>query len=271
MGFRDELGAAQARADALQRRVAELEAENAALQKEEEPPAKPEPVPAAEDPEQALRRRFIARVVTLSLGTALALGAGGVLAISSGHDAIGAVAIAIAAMLVVGFYILVKLIEIVPPGFVLVLSGRQRPGPDGRTIGYRVAYGGRVLRVPILERPDLLDVRRREIECAVRGAYSKGGAPLEVELTAVIRLSGREPRVHNAVERFLGRETGEVDRVARETLEGHVRGLIAEHTAHELRQAKEAAQNALIDRADQDFAKLGLELDRVKLVRVAPD
>ncbi|HUH02345.1 MAG TPA: flotillin family protein [Kofleriaceae bacterium] len=270
MGFRDELGAAQARADALARRVKELEAENAALQAVDEPPAEPDPVLAPDpDPEEPLRRRFIARLVVSSLGTALVLGGAGVLAIWSGHDAIGSVAIALAATLLVGFYALVTLIEIVPPGFVLVLSGRPRPGPDGRTIGYRLVYGGRSLRVPILERADHLDVRARTIECAVRNAYSKGGEPLDVEFTAVIRLSGREPHVHNAVERFLGSGLGDVDRVARETLEGHLRVVFAELTPEEIRHDPEKLAHHLVGRAEDDFARLGIELDSFHVERVA--
>lgn len=240
--------------------MAELEAENAALRDEDEP----EPEPDRPDPAARLRRRMI----TATLAMTVFMGGGAAAAFYVGAPVVGAMVIVLAAMMVVFVAVLQGLIEVVPPGFVLVVIGRPRTRADGSQIGYRVIASGRCLRIPIIETVERLDCRPRSVETVVRNAYSKGNAPLTIEATAQIRVASAPPRVGNAIERFLGRSTDEIDRVAVETLEGNLRQVVAALTPDEIRGDPEAFADALIEHAAPDLAKLGIELDRFAVVAV---
>ena len=106
--------------------------------------------------------------------------------------------------------------------------GRERQLGDGSTIGYReVIGGGRSWRIPVLEKVDSMNLSTIPIDIRVSNAYSKGGIPLQVHAIANIKITSEADLVGNAIERFMGRDIREIQRVGKETLEGHLRGVLA--------------------------------------------
>jgi flotillin len=75
--------------------------------------------------------------------------------------------------------------------------------------------------------------------------------------------------VNNAIERFLGRGREEIAQVAKETLEGHLRGVLATMTPEEVNEDRLKFADVLQDEAEQDLRKLGLHLDTLKIQHVA--
>ncbi len=57
----------------------------------------------------------------------------------------------------------------------------------------------------LFELVDKVDLTNIPIDIEVKGAYSKGGIPLNVHGVANVKLLGEEPLLNNAIERFLGR------------------------------------------------------------------
>ena len=123
------------------------------------------------------------------------------------------------------------------PNEALVFSGRTRQLGD-REIGYRLVRGGRSLRVPLLEKVERIDLTMFTIEIVVQNAYSRGGIPLNVVGVANVKVAGEEPLVNNAVERFLGKPKPEIMRIAKETLEGNLRGVLAQLTPEQVNEDK---------------------------------
>jgi flotillin len=109
------------------------------------------------------------------------------------------------------------------------------------------------------------------IDIQVSGAYSRGGIPLEVHAVANVKISSDETLVGNAVERFMGRDRAELKRVAKETLEGHLRGVLATLTPEEVNEDRLKFANALVDESEEDFEKLGLALDVLKIQAVSDE
>lgn len=163
-----------------------------------------------------------------------------------------------------------KLIHICQPNEVLIFSGTRRL-VEGRPARYRLVHGGRGLRIPLLERVDALDLTNMVIAVGVRGAYSKGGIPLNVESVANVKVASGEPILGNAIERFLGKPRGEVERVAKETLEGNLRGVLATLTPEEVNGDRARFAQCLLQEADHDLNKLGLVLDTLKIQSVSDD
>ncbi|MGI9015827.1 MAG: flotillin family protein [Euzebya sp.] len=161
-----------------------------------------------------------------------------------------------------------SLIIICPPNRVAVVSGRSRTLADGRRVGYRVIKGGRTLRIPLLEKVDFMDLNTIAIEVSVTNAYSKGAIPLDVQGVANIKVASREGVLENSVERFLGRSSEYIQQIAKENLEANLRGVLATLTPEEVNEDRLKFAQTLIDEADDDINKLGLELDVLKIQNV---
>jgi flotillin len=174
--------------------------------------------------------------------------------------------------IVMAIVITVKtLIVICLPNEMVVITGRRRSTGDGREIGYRILRGGRTLRIPLIERVSRIDLRTIPIEVAVRNAYSMGGIPLLVQGIANVKVSGRDPTSHNAVERLLDKPFSDVMQIAKDTLEGNLRGVLATLTPEEVNEDRLKFAQRLIEEADEDLRKLGLELDTLKIQNVTDE
>jgi flotillin len=163
------------------------------------------------------------------------------------------------------------LLRICRPNEILIFSGRKHKTQDGRMVGYRVVFGGRGVRIPVVETVDRMDVSLISVPIAVQGAYSEGGIPLNVHAIANIKVSTDKRFIGNAIERFLGKGRQEIARVVKETLEGHLRGVLATMTPEELNQDRLKFARQLEESAKPDLEKLGLELDVLKIQHIADD
>lgn len=163
------------------------------------------------------------------------------------------------------------LLRICRPNEILIFSGRKHKTPDGRTVGYRVVFGGRGMRIPVVESVHEMDVSLISVPMRVEGAYSEGGIPLNVHAIANIKVSTDRRFVGNAIERFLGMGRNEIARVVKETLEGHLRGVCATLTPEEINQDRLKFARQLEQSAGPDLEKMGLELDVLKIQHIADD
>jgi flotillin len=182
----------------------------------------------------------------------------------------------IATGIAVGLFFFIALMRsflfIGKPNEVLIFSGRQRTLADGSSIGYReLIGGGRAFRIPILEKVDRMDLSTLPVDIQVQNAYSKGGIPLRVHAVANVKVSPNPGLIKNAIERFMGQNISEIRRVAKETLEGHLRGVLATLTPEEVNEDRLKFATALLTEAEEDFEKLGLALDTLKVQNVSDD
>jgi len=182
------------------------------------------------------------------------------------------VGIVVALMVVIILTIvLTKLLYICRPNEVLIFSGRKQKTADGREVGFRVVFGGRGFRTPLVESVVRMDVSLISVPMSVSGAYSKGGIPLTVNAIANVKVSTDPRIIGNAIERFLGVGREQVARVAKETLEGHLRGVLAAMTPEEVNEDRLMFAKHLEASAGPDLEKLGLHLDTLKIQHVADD
>ncbi len=158
------------------------------------------------------------------------------------------------------------------PNEVLIFSGSERQLEGGGSVGYLpLVSGGFRFRRPFIERVEVMELNTIPIDVQVSNAYSKGGIPLKVHAVANVKISDKPRLLRNAIERFLGRDPQEIRRVAKETLEGHLRGVLAQLTPEEVNEDRLKFAAALLDEAEEDFHKLGLDLDTLKVQNVSDD
>ncbi|HTB60034.1 MAG TPA: SPFH domain-containing protein [Polyangia bacterium] len=157
------------------------------------------------------------------------------------------------------------------PSEILIFSGRKHRLADGSEVGSRVVFGGRAWRRPLIENVQRMQMLSMPIDVQVQGAYTKVGIPLKVRAIALIKLSSDPSVVMNAIERFLGRGLGDIQQVAKETLEGNLRGVLATLTPEEVNEDRLKFADSLAAEVEQDLSKLGLHLDVLKIQHVTDD
>jgi flotillin len=109
------------------------------------------------------------------------------------------------------------------------------------------------------------------VDVAVSNAYSKGGIPLTVQGVANLKVAGHQPLLNNALERLLGKGRPQIIQVAKDTLEGNLRGVLSQLTPEEVNQDKLRFAEKLLEEAEHDLSRLGLVLDVLKIQNVADD
>ena len=167
-----------------------------------------------------------------------------------------------------------RLLYICQPNEVLILSGVSRNievAGRPKKIGYRIVKGGRALRKPLFERIDRMDLTNMIIDLRITDAYSKGGIPLTVSGVANIKVPGEEPLINKTIERFLGFDRGQIMKIAKDTLEGNLRGVLATLTPEQVNEDKISFAKSLLDEAEQDLGRLGLVLDSLRIQNVSDE
>lgn len=147
-------------------------------------------------------------------------------------------------------------------GNVLVLTGRRNVGADGEAREFRVIRAGQALRTPILEAATSMSIRPFPVPISI-SAYAINSEQLRLRGSAQVRVDVEE--IENAVDRFLGREEAELAQVAAETIEGHIRGVVADMSKAELDDDL-ALAGRIIEESRMDLASLGLHLDSLIVV-----
>ncbi len=180
----------------------------------------------------------------------------------------------VALVVVIAFFIALgftkAFLKICAPNEMLVFSGRTRELPDGTTIGYRIIKGGRSFQLPIIETVRSMSLETMPIDIELNGALVKGIIPLNVAGMANIKVAGtQEQGSSNAIERFLGKKREEIARIAKETLEGSLRGVLATLTPEEANTDRLKFAQEVMNQASEDFRKLGLVLDTFKIQSVS--
>ena len=183
----------------------------------------------------------------------------------------GGLGVAVIVGLLSVFAVIRRYLHVCQPGEILVISGSSHRTSSGADVGYRVYTGGRVLQIPVLEKVGRMDARTILVELIVANAYCKGGIPLNVNAIANVKVSSDPSIVVNAVERFMGRDPSEIHRVARETLEGSLRGVLATLTPEEVNEDRLKFANRVTEDVEDDLARLGLHIDTLKVQNVLDD
>ena len=170
---------------------------------------------------------------------------------------------------VVAFIALVAKFTVVGnPSELLIISGRRSAGD----LGYRTLIGGRTVVVPILEKVAKLSLRNMQVALEVK-AQSGGGKMIPVNVNGVANVKvSSDPEVRgNAIERFLGEAQEEMERVARETLEGGLRAVIGKMTPEEIVEDRDKFVATVMNEVNDDFRKLGMVIDSVNIQNVHDD
>jgi flotillin len=175
---------------------------------------------------------------------------------------------AVAFGLLVFIQLLRSFLFICRPNEVLVVSGKRTRLPSGETLNFAVVQAGRHWRVPMAQTVTRMDMRLIPIELQVTKVLSNGGIPLDVHAIANVKITSDPQFIHNAVERFANLPPESIRLSAKQTLEGVLRGVISQLTPEQVNEDRIEFANKLVEMTTDDFNKMGLHLDTLKVQRV---
>ena len=179
------------------------------------------------------------------------------------------IGIAVIAALIILAFIKANL-RICHPNEILVFSGRKRKLKDGTVVGYRIIKGGRGLKFPIVESVTRLPLTTIPIDLELSGALTSGIIPINLQAMANVKIAGTlEEGLSNALERFLGRNMTDISQIARENLEGSLRGVLATLTPEEANSNRLEFAEKVSEQARSDLRNLGLVLDTFKIKQIS--
>lgn len=164
-----------------------------------------------------------------------------------------------------------NLIYTCAPNEVLVFYGGRRRRLGDRSYGYTLVKGGTAVRNPIFQQVARMDLTNMVIDLTATNAYGKGGIPLHVQGVANVKVAGHEPLLNNAIERFLGKGRAEIMAIAKATLEGSLRGVLATLTPEEVNEDRTLFSEKLVQEVEADMTALGLVVDTLKIQNVQDD
>ena len=163
--------------------------------------------------------------------------------------------------------IVAKLVVVGNPNEMVIISGGRHGG-----LGYTTLIGGRKLVIPVINKVSRLSLRNMQTALEVK-AQSGGGKMMPITVTGVanVKVSSDPAERGNAIERFLGQPLQEMQRVARETLEGGLRAVIGKMTPEEIVEDRDKFVATVMQEVSDDFRKLGLLIDSVNIQNVHDD
>lgn len=171
---------------------------------------------------------------------------------------------AIAFFLILGFIAVVLLFAFVlriakaGPNEVLVISG-PRGGGAGRK-GFRMVMGGTTFYFPLLQKLDRLSLEILTLDVQAPPVYTAQGVPITVDGIAQIKIRGDETSVATAAEQFLSKSRQEIQRIALQTVEGHLRAIMGKLTVEEVYSDRDKFASMVQEVAAADLAHMGLSV-----------
>jgi flotillin len=181
------------------------------------------------------------------------------------------IGLAIIVILVILAFIKANL-RICHPNEILVFSGRKRRLKGGAEVGYRIIKGGRGLKIPIIESVTRLPLNIIPIDLELTEALTNGVIPIKIQAMANVKIAGSEEEgLSNALERFLGKNISDISQVAKENIEGSLRGVLATLTPEEANSNRLEFSVRVTEEARNDLMRLGLVLDTFKIKNISDD
>jgi flotillin len=96
--------------------------------------------------------------------------------------------------------------------------------------------------------------------------------PINIQAMANVKIAGSEEEgLSNALERFLGKNITDISQVAKENIEGSLRGVLATLTPEEANSNRLDFANRVIGEARSDLMRLGLVLDTFKIKHISDE
>ncbi|HEX6863578.1 MAG TPA: SPFH domain-containing protein [Thermoanaerobaculia bacterium] len=150
------------------------------------------------------------------------------------------------------------------PDEALIVYGRRKifkPVRDekGDVQGFRIVRGAGTFVFPVAENYKILSLRMMTLDIDLQHVYTSQGIPINVKAVAQVKIQGDINHIKSAAEGFLGVPVEEVRATIKETVAGHLRGIIGTLTLEELYKDQKRFQERVREEAHLDLEGMGFE------------
>jgi flotillin len=162
---------------------------------------------------------------------------------------------AVGVLLVVGVgYVITYLafLKKAGPNEVIVVSGRGT---------VKFITGGADMVVPLFHTWNTLSLEVMTLDVTTPEVYTAQGVPVAVDGVAQIKIKKDEASLQAAAERFLGKEPQAIAKIALETVQGHLRGILGTLTVENIYMSRDQFAQKVQEISAGDLANMGLGID----------
>jgi len=139
------------------------------------------------------------------------------------------------------------------------LFGRKVRSEKGEIEGFRIIRGGGTFVWPAWEQYEILSLRMMTLEIDLPHVYTVQGIPINVKAVAQVKVQGDVEHIRSAAEGFLGMPVDAVQATIKETVAGHLRGIVGTLTVEELYREQKSFQEKVREEAHIDLEGMGFE------------
>jgi len=156
--------------------------------------------------------------------------------------------------------------EKVGPNEVLIISGRrgvyESPDALDRCVkNFRIYHGGGTFVWPVREKVDRMSVELMTLEILTPEFFTKSGVPMVVDAIAQIKVRSDDPvATATAAEMFLSKGPDEMNQIAHQMMQGHLRGVISTLPLEEIHANPEAFAQTVQRLTAEDLANMGIQV-----------
>lgn len=154
----------------------------------------------------------------------------------------------------------------VGPNQVLIVSGRHGTYVDpatGESVekSFRIYHGGGTFVIPLREKVDVMSVELMTLELRTPEFFTKFGVPIVVDAIAQIKVRSDDPlAVATAAEMFLSKTPVEMNEIAHQMMQGHLRAVISTMPFEEIHANPEAFAQTVQRLTAADLANMGVQV-----------
>lgn len=151
------------------------------------------------------------------------------------------------------------------PDEALIIYGRRKlfgikvRDDKGRVEGFRIVRGGGAFVIPAWEQAEFLSLKMMTLEIDLKHVYTIQGIPINVRAVAQVKVGSEVAYISKAAEGFLGMAPDQIRATLKETVAGHLRGIVGTLTVEELYRDQKSFQEKVRDEAHVDLEGMGFE------------
>jgi flotillin len=139
------------------------------------------------------------------------------------------------------------------------LFGKKVRSEKGEIEGFRIVRGGGTFVWPAWEQYEVLSLRMMTLEIDMPHVYTVQGIPINVKAVAQVKVQGDIEHIRSAAEGFLGMPVDDIQATIKETVAGHLRGIVGTLTVEELYRDQRRFQEKVREEAHVDLEGMGFE------------
>ena len=139
------------------------------------------------------------------------------------------------------------------------LFGKKVRTEKGEIEGFRIIRGGGTFVWPAWEQYEVLSLRMMTLEIDMPHVYTVQGIPINVKAVAQVKVQGDIDHIRSAAEGFLGMPVDDIQATIKETVAGHLRGIVGTLTVEELYRDQRRFQEKVREEAHVDLEGMGFE------------